>query len=174
MHKQTESMVASLHQWKKNDSRIQSSRHISLVLPAALHDQPGISTMSETTMETNVESEILQMEPILQLPEFQHQVAQDYQHVTQHSQTRTHSVYSEEPSFVTMPLATTMATSGSASTSYHTFINSNLEVGATSTAQFHGWQPGNKRKRRCGACKEAGRDGYGCPGENNRARCMYL
>jgi hypothetical protein len=127
--------------------------------------------MSEgATMETNVES--VQMEPILQLPEFQHQVAQDHQHATQHSHTSTHSVYSGEPSFVTMPLATTMVTS--ASTSYHTFINSNLEVGATSTAQFHGWQPGNKRKRRCGACKEAGRDGYGCPGENNRARCMYM
>ena len=55
---------------------------------------------------------------------------------------------------MTIPLATTMPTS--ASTSYHTFMNSNPGPEATtSTAQFHDWQPGNKRKRRCGACKEA-------------------
>jgi hypothetical protein len=31
-----------------------------------------------------------------------------------------------------------------------------------------------KRKRKCAVCMEAGRNGYNCPGEQNRKRCKYL
>jgi hypothetical protein len=44
--KQNEAMVASLPVRKKNDSRIRSVGHIAHVLPAALHNQPGVSVTS--------------------------------------------------------------------------------------------------------------------------------
>jgi hypothetical protein len=59
--KQTESMVASLPQREKNETRIRSIGHISHVLPAAPHNQPGVyfPLTEDTVMEMAIDVEEL-------------------------------------------------------------------------------------------------------------------
>jgi hypothetical protein len=173
-------MVASIPQRKKNARRIQSSQHISHVLPAAPHDQPGVSIVSDDIiMEENVEPLAVQVseieQPLLQVSEFQYQALQEQLDVIQPAQTigSTLSMHLGRPSPMTTPLSATAVSSTLAP--YSVYIDSNPEpIASTSTSEFYDWRPGTKRKRRCGVCKEAGRSGYDCPGENNRAKCIYV
>lgn len=52
--KETESIVASRPQRKKNESRIKSAAHISHVLPAAPRDQPGVLTSDLPIVEPEI------------------------------------------------------------------------------------------------------------------------
>jgi len=183
--KQNEAMVASLPVRKKNDSRIRLVGHIAHVLPAALHNQPGVSVTS-ADVEMGESEAFHPEEPIAQHSEMPSHDIQQLFHLSEPLETSPIFAFPSIPT-VSAPsghdMAAITATGHDAvSKSYMAKpIQSTLgmnpvlqTVASTSTTQFVPWGSEARRTRRCAVCIQAGRGGYNCPGNKDRSKCKYL
>jgi hypothetical protein len=179
--KQNESMVASLPLRRKNDSRIRSAGHIAHVLPAAPHNQPGVSVTSEDIgMDMTVEFEASQIEqPINLSSEVQYSAIQKLYHFSEPLEASSMFANAKNPSTSAFSVPITTA-SGREMSSHITTppaiqSNSTLQpTASSSTSQFVAWGSEVRRRRRCAVCVNAGRDGYDCPGNKDRTKCKHL
>jgi hypothetical protein len=170
-------MVASLPVRKKNDSRIRSIGHIAHVLPAALHNQPGVSVTS-ADVEMDESEAFHPEEPIAQHSEMPSHDIQQLFHLSEPLETSSIFAFPtvSGPSGHNIAAITRHAVSQS-----HMAIQSTLNMNpipqtaaSTSTTQFVPWGSEARRTRRCVVCIQAGRGGYNCPGNKDRLKCKYL
>ena len=175
------SVVASLPLRRKNDSRIRSAGHIAHVLPAAPHNQPGVSVTSEDIgMDMTVEFEASQIEqPINLSSEVQYSAIQKLYHFSEPLEASSMFANAKNPSTSAFSVPITTA-SGREMSSHITTppaiqSNSTLQpTASSSTSQFVAWGSEVRRRRRCAVCVNAGRDGYDCPGNKDRTKCKHL
>jgi hypothetical protein len=184
--KQTESMVASLPQWEKNETRIRFIGHISHVLPAALHNQPGVyfPLIEDTVMEMAIDVEELPTDIEQQITQpvvIEADKIQQLFHFSEPLDTVSVFTHSSGSSIPTSSVARAPVSSSQVQVASHMAMSSIVQpnfpphsAASSSTLQFVTWRSEEKRKRRCAVCKEAGKNGYDCPGERDRSKCRYL
>ena len=154
--------------------------HIAHVLPAALHNQPGVF-VTAADVEMGESEAFHPEEPIAQHSEMP---SHDIQHLSHLSEPlETSSIFSL-PSIPTVSGPghnMSITASGHAVSQSYMAIQSTLKmnpvpqtVASTSTTQFVPWGSEARRTRRCAVCVQAGRDGYNCPGNKDRSKCKYL
>jgi hypothetical protein len=166
---QSQSMIASEPQRQQHTRRIQSTHHIAQVLDPAPYNQPGVAQPIQVPPPLiRINSEWNEPGPSALpaaaiLPNHPHSILEGL------AQEIISGEADPLPASNHMPIAPAI-----------TFRTPILSISSDQpqTPTQYAWsaynsEPGPAQGRWCGVCKEAGRDGYDCPGKSNRAKCKY-
>ncbi|KAJ7017554.1 hypothetical protein C8F04DRAFT_979056 [Mycena alexandri] len=174
LRKGQESLAESREQRQPHRKRIRAKTHVSHVLPAATRDNPGVvpnsqvppplpddlSAMSaeftsgfEETSNSDLPGDSTRMSYMNSEPD---NLAPEIPAPLPVSISFPSSLNLSQPVLWQPPL---ISTAGPSEMNFISYIDSS--------------ETKPKRRRKCAVCVEAGRDGYGCPGESGRKRCKF-
>jgi hypothetical protein len=167
-----QTMVASHVQRRPHETRIRSKRHVAHVLNAISHSHPAqpAVTLSQNDPSAASQGSTAQYPPL-------------GGESTSSTETGSEQVQSIENQFIAespSPVQLNLIPFQSMSATFALPPQPQLQVSrfvswtGSGSTQGNGMVRGTRKPRRCKICIEAGREGYRCPGKDNRAKCSFI